>query len=483
MLFVAAMLAVVAVVNGYPLVFQDSARYLDGGIRHFIPNEAPIFYGVFMIPLHLDGVSLWPVVIAQCLIGAHLIRVTLRLFDIVEERDYLLTALFLVFFSTAPWFMAFVMPDFFTGVCVLSMYVLFRGWNRLRRIERVYFIGLAVGALACHISHIPLGLCLSLVFVALALLGRAENKLSAVVVPILPLVALSAVLGMNVLAHGQARISQDGNVFLFARVFADGPGAEYMRDNCAERQWRLCAVLDRLPRDSEAILWDKTRTIWSVAPPQTVRAEAGSIAMGAIFAHPGEMLIAAAKNSLHQLLAFRVGVDLPSYAGSDSYINPVMHQLFAREVDQFLGSKQQRGCLDAGFLNSIYLACIVVSLLGTAGILMVSRFQPGLTEFVIVVVAGILGNAIATGAFSGVHDRYQARIVWLIPLVFAVSLFVYRKKRATEARGFLAQSRIGGEVVVADNGSTDEVRATPASARPSEAPAATVLGKVDASSR
>jgi hypothetical protein len=62
----AMMFAWVAVVNGYPLVFNDSSRYLDGAIRRYIPSESPIFYGVFMIPFHLDGVSLWPVAGGRC---------------------------------------------------------------------------------------------------------------------------------------------------------------------------------------------------------------------------------------------------------------------------------------------------------------------------------------------------------------------------------------------------------------------------------
>ena len=59
------MLSWLAVLNGYPLIFGDSARYLNGGILRYLPSEAPIFYGVFMIPLHLNGFSLWPVALCQ----------------------------------------------------------------------------------------------------------------------------------------------------------------------------------------------------------------------------------------------------------------------------------------------------------------------------------------------------------------------------------------------------------------------------------
>ena len=38
------------------------------------------------------------------------------------------------------------------------------------------------------------------------------------------------------------------------------------------------------------------------------------------------------------------------------------------------------------------------------------------------VLLGCLANAFATGALSGPHDRYQARIAWLLPIAVALAL-------------------------------------------------------------
>src|SRR5262249_4097955 len=75
----------VALFNGYPLVYSDTGAYLAAGIEYYIPNERPIFYGIFMIPLHLDGWSLWPVVIGQCLILAYVLRLILRVLNVFSE--------------------------------------------------------------------------------------------------------------------------------------------------------------------------------------------------------------------------------------------------------------------------------------------------------------------------------------------------------------------------------------------------------------
>lgn len=49
----------------------------------------------------------------------------------------------------------------------------------------------------------------------------------------------------------------------------------------------------------------------------------------------------------------------------------------------------------------------------------------------LVIITGLLTNAIICAVFSAVSDRYQSRIIWLIPL-FALCLLRTRAKRATD---------------------------------------------------
>jgi hypothetical protein len=76
----------------------------------------------------------------------------------------------------------------------------------------------------------------------------------------------------------------------------------------------------------------------------------------------------------------------------------------------------------------IYLACVAFhrrqAFAGTYAIL----------AFAAAVVGGIAINAFVCGALSTPHDRYQARVIWLVPLV-AMLL----KLRSTERSGKSAQ--------------------------------------------
>ncbi len=75
-LLAAALLLWPAAINGYPLVFSDTGTYLSQAIQHYVGWDRPIFYSLFMLPLHLT-LTTWPVIVVQALLAAytlHLVR-------------------------------------------------------------------------------------------------------------------------------------------------------------------------------------------------------------------------------------------------------------------------------------------------------------------------------------------------------------------------------------------------------------------------
>lgn len=424
------MLAWVAVWNGYPLIFSDSMRYLNGGILRYVPSEAPIFYGAFMIPLHLDGVSLWPVVAAQCLLLSYSVVAVLRALDLFEPLSFVAVMAFIAALTSAPWFAAFIMPDVFTPVVVLAMFALYRGWDRFNRPERLFLVGLALLGVASHISHIVLGIGLAVLFLALGLLRHTAPPRALVTLLIVPPAALAAVVACNVASKGRPVVSRNGSVFLLARAFADGPAADYMRDHCAERSWKLCTVMSRLPRDSELFLWD-THSVWSLGiSGDDVQAEASDIVSGTIREYPVRMGLLAAGNALAQLLTFRAGVDFKRWPAVDGVltVTAVIHRFFPQEFQQLMQSRQQTARLETTVPNILYGATVLLSAVGLV-VLLIRLRDPDITELAAVVAVALALNAAATAPFSVVADRYQARIVWLLPLAFAVSLLALQRCR------------------------------------------------------
>src|SRR5262249_42401071 len=73
-----AMLSWVALLNGAPLVFPDTASYATtAAALGEIPGMFSVFYGIFILPLH-QGITLWPVVLAQGALVAHLLYLVVR---------------------------------------------------------------------------------------------------------------------------------------------------------------------------------------------------------------------------------------------------------------------------------------------------------------------------------------------------------------------------------------------------------------------
>jgi len=59
--------------NRYPLVFADSGTYLSQAIERYAGWDRPIFYSLFLFPLHMT-VTTWPAIVVQSLLIAYLLH-------------------------------------------------------------------------------------------------------------------------------------------------------------------------------------------------------------------------------------------------------------------------------------------------------------------------------------------------------------------------------------------------------------------------
>jgi peptidoglycan/LPS O-acetylase OafA/YrhL len=62
----------------------------------------------------------------------------------------------------------------------------------------------------------------------------------------------------------------------------------------------------------------------------------------------------------------------------------------------------------------------VAALAGLLAALAMRAAKGARVTFVLAVLVGVAVNAIVSGAISGVFDRYQGRVAWLVPLALAV---------------------------------------------------------------
>ena len=280
-------------------------------------------------------------------------------------------------------------------------------------IHRLALTAIAAIAIAAHLSHLILAAAL---IGALALLHRR--------IPWRPLASLAAallfLLASNWIGHGRPAISPYGSVFALARLIADGPARDYLGRTCPQAGWALCPWRDQLTDDSDQFLWDAKSPFWADPTPlPDFAAQAGQIVLGTIRAEPLRVVRDAYRNAAHQLIRADLGDTLvPDYLADT--VRPRLQRFYPpAELARFDAARQARGALaPLGLaLLPLHHAVLLIALAAAAAILLAGLRRPNpradLTALLLIALAA---NALSTGALSAVHDRYQARLAWILLL-------------------------------------------------------------------
>ncbi len=420
-----------AVLNLYPLVFVDSFTYLRQTTMGVPPWDKSLTYGAAIHGLHWAW-SLWPVILGQGVLGSWLLWLTQRaLREAATPAAHLLVCGGLAALTSAPWFLATVMPDALTALGPLCLFLL--GFGRLSRIEALAVGLLGALAISGHMAHLPGALAL----VALtALLTRRLSPVLRVAAP--PLLALLMLASANHAAFGRFAPSPHGAIFLLARLQDDGPALRLMQARCPEDPaWRLCGFLDRLPMDAEDFLWGispiNSEADGSLRKLGGLRAvpEAREIVAATIAAYPHDVAVAMLGNALRQLTLFRVGDTLvPTSLFSTREV--IEHGFPAAELARFDGGLQARGLLPAAARPFLvpHLPVVLAALLLAPWLLWRAARARDVPRAALILFAlvAIGGNAAATGALSKPLNRYEARIIWLLPAVVGLALLPLRRR-------------------------------------------------------
>jgi hypothetical protein len=427
----AAILLIPALANGYPFIFPDTGTYIVHAIERVGAADRPPYYSLLILPLHAT-VSLWPVAFAQACAAAASIR--LAGWVIAEGfagARYLGVVAALTAFSSLPWHAGQIVPDVFTGLIALWIFALAYGWERLSRAQRALLFLVIAGAGATHQSHLPLLLALFAAAAAVRLLqgyGLPDaGRVSALGAAAAALVA-AAFLTYSLALVGRFTLSPHGSVFLLARMLADGTAREYLAETCPGSGNPFCAERERFTGDVAWFLWDPDGSVARLTVqlgPEPMRRAAGEVVSGVLATRPRQVALAAAANTLRQLGRFATLDTLcPPGCGVGSGVDSVVQRYFPREYPRMRDSRQMRGEWPIAAIRALDDVALAVSAL-VAALLLARALRRSDSAFVglcALVLATLLANAFAAGALSGPTDRYQSRVIWLVPLTALLGL-------------------------------------------------------------
>jgi len=425
-----------ALLNGYPIVFDDTGTYLSQAVHRYLGWDRPAFYSLFLFPLHLT-LTTWPDIAAQALLAAHTLHLTRRVLLPAASPWWLVPFVAALTVTTAlPWFASQLMPDVFTPLLILALAMLVLTPERLSRHERLWLVLFAAFMIAAQQSSVALSLALLLALTPLRrMLGAAaplgRTGLARLAAP--PLLAMAALVSVNLIGFGRAALSPFGNVFILARVIYDGPGMDVLRRDCPAAGWRLCPFLDRFPASSDEFLWLPDSPIMLAGGHKLISADADAIIATALRAEPETELRAWLRNGIVQLGRFASGDEL--HAGPLTVTPWIVRDFPPFECAAYAAARQTNGRLAVpDWMQALHRVTALGGLAGCGIVLVVAlRRRHVAAGFVAAVLLAVLANAFIAGGLSTPHHRYGSRVMLLAPAVAMLGGAALARRRTATA--------------------------------------------------
>lgn len=431
-----------AIVNRQPILYSDSVGYFHSGYaaikevksvfdarrtgrapskpalseqqKNGASTARSVYYGLgYVASYWLAGV--WALPFGQVLLALAALMLAARRAIRLDDLSWFAALAGIVFLTGLNFFAVTVMPDLFAGLMLLGAAVILAYGRGLSRLEYGFWLALILAACLFHKAHLAiLGL---LVLFAAGFLWRRWRDL--LLLAGVGLVALAGHYAVDLTARAVLGEWPIEPPFALARLVGDGTAPMYLARVCPVRHFTTCDYLSKMPMRENDFLWsrDPEKSVMGQANAKTraaIAAESGAIVWGTLAAYPLEELAAAARNVVTQL--GDVGVSEFALLPSDA-VAPI--PMLAWALDHYRTTAIARGALPLQAISAIMRAVYFAALLGIG--LLIWRRKPGPAaelRFAVLLLAGILANAVVSGAISGVFDRYQGRVAWLALLGF-----------------------------------------------------------------
>ena len=473
----AAMLMWTAVVDGRPAVFSDTAlyygqaEYLFEALHLVSPSQAveppgdptalPSRPGLPNVSAEIDGArsplyggfvyllqraaSLWLVAFVQAWAAAGAVYLLYRAAAPAAPRwGYLALMAGLAVLTPLPFFASWIMPDLFAGVAGCGLILLLVYPDRLG-CRRLMGSALLTGfSLAVHRSNLLDAAAVAVAAAGLLRLGGLTWGQAARRVALVGAVAVATVLaGALVYLPISAKAGQPIGTppFMSARVLADGPGLAYLRRTCTGpgTPFTLCAFRDRPMLTSDQVLWSsrrKTAVFLGADTPTRLRMERDDarFALAETLADPWDQARASAWDAAQQFAMAYVDDPLKAqgFYVSDRFWRATVLPRILPGAARCRGPASCRPHVGKSVCWGLEGVGLTLSLLLLAGRLSAGDLRAMLagraetdwrddrvrllTALGLALVL-LAANAVICGVLSGPFPRYQARLIWLIPLM------------------------------------------------------------------
>jgi hypothetical protein len=398
----------------------------------------------YAVPLYLLGSSmtLWAPAVVQAVATSALLWVTTgATLDRRDPRVFVAVVAGLTIATPLPFYATMLMPDIFAGLGLLSAALLLCFAERMSTPERAYAVALIVVAAMVHKSNIAvLAMLLLIAIAAASLLRLSRLKLGTfAVIGGAIVVALGADIASKAILHDIFGQQVRAAPFFEGRVIADGPGRMFLQEACETRRFAACLYQDMNVPVADDIIWpddsvDGLPLITEPSERHRFLDEQMEVVIGTLKSHPVAQLVASTKNALFGAANFRIantmGYSLSGLIKRDNDQTRMLLEIVPN-LDRCLSSKPEP-CYYEPHLRLVQWAHYIVATAAFLGLglrLIQSLRRPRherdaergrLMLFATILMATVLANGAICGATAGPWERYQARVIWLVPMTFAL---------------------------------------------------------------
>lgn len=425
------LIGALAFYNRYPLVFSDSGTYIREAFLLEPPPDRPIGYSLIIRAVTWQS-TLWTVVLFQSGMLAWLLWETLRKVlpaQVVLWRTHLLLVLVLVLCTSMPWYAAQIMPDIFTPMIALILYLLFRA-PELGRVKRGVLWVCLFFFLITHNAHVAMA---ALLLVGMALIHLPWNSRRAWprFWPNLGGMALVLVSGVAFIAwfNGQNGMrpvfSPSANVFLSARLCENNLLADFLSEHCGDRNYAICPYKDELPMVPVDFIWGDNSITTKMGPKMTVADTLLAPVVHDLLTDPvylGRFLRSSLVASITQLFQVNAASGLSSYQLGSAPHREVADRL-PWELSTYNSSLQNNGAWrDLGVSNRVVQLALLLAVCVLLWIRRNWMAHSQLRTLIPLLLTWVVLNAVVTASLANVYDRLQSRVAWLVVLAACLAL-------------------------------------------------------------
>lgn len=327
--------------------------------------------------------------------------------------------------GSLPFYVAYLMPDTFAPVLIIVAATLAVFGRDMRWGEVALALALGGLAVTSHLSHLAIAALMvpAALFFA-PLLSRRRWWLPPLLVLVIPLIGIVEQRALRVTARVVSKSEVVIKPFITARLIQDGPGLAYLERHCPDAAIATCALYAALSKSdnprrftSSHIIFQTSADLGSfrlmdLASQKAVSDSQTGFFRAVLTEAPVDTMLAILGNTVIQAGMVSVDMTLPTASMIRRH----------EGVTGLLSGRFAAGRITAGtgwldVVTPLHEGYYLLSLLIIVALVAVpGRVPAEIRALAVLLLLGILANAVVCGGISQPATRYGARVIWLLPL-------------------------------------------------------------------